>query len=296
MKWRWLRFFNREEGLKTKLKKSEIREIIIHNHLFKNAGSTIDWALRKNFKKGFVDHRDDREMIENKNYLKFYLLENPHVRALSTHHLRLPLPEVPGIRLLTIMIFRHPIERVSSVYNFEKKQTQSDTLGAKFARKHDIREYVLWRMQSETPPTIRNFHVFRSLPAPVRWQQKIKDADLTKAKAYVDSLDMLGIVEHFDESMLLFENFLSGFFPNIDLSYKKQNVNQHNQDPLSIRIEKLQNQIGQSTFQLLIDQNHADLILYEHAKKVFKERLFKDTNFRANLMEFRKRCEKQIGN
>ena len=36
-----------------------MRNVILHYHLFKNAGSTLDWSLQRQFGAGFVDHRDD---------------------------------------------------------------------------------------------------------------------------------------------------------------------------------------------------------------------------------------------
>lgn len=270
-----------------KLKK---RVVVIHNHVFKNAGSTIDWALRRNFGNDFVDHRDDMNMRRDPAYLGTYLLENPNIRALSSHHLWLPLPFLDNVKLIKIMMFRHPIERVTSVYNFERKQTQAETLGARYARDHNIREYILWRMRFDVPPTIRNFHVFRCLPSSVRWQEEVGEPELIKAKAFIQSLEMLGFVEFFDESMILFEKFLSTVFRGIDLSYKMQNVGQQPSELLEFRIEKLRKVIGEDVFMLLMDRNRADLELYDYARRVFEMRLSQMRSLDATLKDFRKRC------
>ena len=42
------------------------RKVIIHKHLFKNAGTTFDWSLHKNFGNDFCDHRDD--VIKKNSY------------------------------------------------------------------------------------------------------------------------------------------------------------------------------------------------------------------------------------
>jgi len=94
------------------------RVVIIHNHLFKNAGTTIDFSLKANFGEKFVDHRDDAAMAEGPNYLGPYLEKNPDIVALSTHTLVLPLPSLDGMYLPMIMMLRHPIERVTSIYHF----------------------------------------------------------------------------------------------------------------------------------------------------------------------------------
>ena len=192
------------------------------------------------------------------------------------------------------MMFRHPIERVRSVYNFERKQIQADTLGARFARDHNLREYVLWRMRFDVPPTIRNFHIFRAFPGSLRWQQEVKEVELRKAKAYVDSLEMIGFVEYFNESMMLFEKSLSSVFPSIDMSYKMQNVGQQHNEPRELRIEKLREEIGEAAFTLLMDRNRADLELYDYAKRIFDERLGQMNRLDTRWDDFRQHCQLHI--
>ena len=48
--------------------------ILLHGHMFKNAGSTLDWSLRQNFGADFLDHRDDE-----------YLRDNPEGLATLVH-------------------------------------------------------------------------------------------------------------------------------------------------------------------------------------------------------------------
>lgn len=279
------------QGLRKRFSKNNQRHILIHNHIFKNAGTTIDWALRRNFGENFIDHRDDQNMQKGPDYLGPFLLDHPNIRALSTHHLRLPLPLLDNVIFLTIMMFRHPIERVTSVYNFECKQAQAETLGARFARNHDLRQYVLWRMRDDVPPTIRNFHIFRSLPGAVDWQREAGAIEILKAKHYINTLQLIGFVEYFNESMILFEETLNAVCPSIDFSYKKQNVGQQNNDSQELRIEKLRKEIGDAAFALLLDRNRADMELYNHAKRIFDNRLSQIPNLDAKIDNFGNRCQ-----
>ena len=57
-----------------------MRSVIIHNHLFKNAGSSFDWVLQKNFGDDFVDHREDQEMIEGAKYLGPFLQKHKNIK------------------------------------------------------------------------------------------------------------------------------------------------------------------------------------------------------------------------
>lgn len=289
---RLVRVSRDHRGLETSSFEDRPRIVIVHNHLFKNAGSTIDWALGRNFGAGFVDHRDDKSMKRGPEYLREYLRENTWIEAISSHHLALPLPKLDDMKFLTIMMFRHPIERVTSVYNFERGQVHATTLGAEFAREHTLKEYVLWRMRCDVPPTIRNFHVRRTPPFPAPGRTELTDKDLTAAMAYIKSVEMLGLVERFDESMVLFEETLRQFFPDIDLAYQIQNVGQNGDGSRQDRIEQLQEKIGLDAFKWLENRNALDLTLYNRAIEVFRERLGQLTSLEDRLADFKQRCRR----
>ena len=117
--------------------RSKSRPVIVHGHIFKNAGSTFDWSLKRNFNKGFIDHRDTEEMkFGASDYLADYIGRHKRLKAISTHHLYwcMPLPEREKLDIIPCFFLRHPIERVRSVYDFERRQ-QSDTPGAVHAKK-----------------------------------------------------------------------------------------------------------------------------------------------------------------
>jgi len=269
------------------------RIVIIHNHLFKNAGSTIDWILRKNFGDAFVDHRDDDSMRQGAPYLLKYLEENKNVQALSTHHLTLPLPQSVDLRMLKIMMFRHPIERVISVYNFEKSQDLSkfqNHPGVVHAHKLSLGDYIVWRMRKDVGSTIRNFHVRKALPPRKLSQEVINEEDMVLANQFLLSVEMLGLVDRFDESMVLFEEFLRTVYSNIDISYVAQNVSQNPLESRDDKINRLKSQIGQKTFRLLEMRNGQDLRLFKSVEKEFEFRVSTVKKFSDKLANFRRRC------
>lgn len=269
------------------------RNIIIHNHLFKNAGSTIDWALKRNFGKDFVDHRDDENMRRGAEYLDPYLADHQTLKALSTHHLILPLPVVENARLMMVIMLRHPIERVQSVYNYERKQKHASTPGAIHARKYNLKEYVEWRMRPDIGETIRNFHTARCLYRhEYTYKDGIGDKQFARAVETIRSTEMIGLVERFDESIVLFEECLRSFFPEIDLSYRIQNVGTSKNVPREERVDTLRKEIGEATFAKLVENNSWDLKLYEIAFEEFTARVEKTTDFAQKLEDFRERCRK----
>lgn len=266
------------------------RVVILHNHLFKNAGSTIDWALQQNFDDAFVDHRDNEQMKKGAAYLGPYLIDNRQIIALSTHHLTLPLPEMPKLRLMQIIMFRHPLERVTSVYNFERAQESDTHPGVIHAQKFSLRDYIYWRMRPEVGSTIRNFQVRKLLPPRKIGQEKISENEMDNLKRQLKRIELLGLVGRFDESMVLFEESLGRAFPLIDLSYIAQNVGQEASLKQEARLERLRAEIGNETYDLLAENNQQDLQLLSFAEEEFEFRISKVSNFVAKLKNFRARC------
>lgn len=266
------------------------RVVVLHNHIFKNAGSTIDWALKKNFGRAFIDHRQDNLMRQGANYLGPYLLKNKQIKALSSHHMTMPLPKLACVRVMMIMMFRHPIERVTSVYNYEKKQVDSTTPGAIQARKLNLREYILWRMRPDVGCTIRNYHARKYLPSKGAAKDVISDQEMATVMQSASAMELLGLVDRFDESMVLFEHHLKTVFPTIDLSYKIQNVGQEASQSRIERIESMRAEVGEDCFHLLMENNLRDIDLYAWIESEFERRIDMVPNFNEQLLSFRARC------
>jgi len=110
---------------------------------------------------------------------------------------------------------------------------------------------------------------------------------------FVDSVQLLGLVDRFDESMVLFEDELRPFFPNIDLSYRLQNAGQKMDVSCEKRIERLEHDIGEEAFKKLVGSNIYDIELYSYARKLFDERIHNTKDMGAKLEAFRVRCKKQ---
>lgn len=259
------RFFSKSSGN---------RCIIVHVHIFKNAGSTIDSILRKNFGRHFIDHREDRAMIEGGvEYLKKIILDNPKLKALSSHHIRFnpKEAEMEGIEILPIYFLRHPIERVLSVYKYEQKQSPS-TPGSIQAKKLDLNDYVLWRMQPEVGGTIRNANT-RCCSGLVKEKFIVDELSLESAKENLLNSPCVGIVDRFDDSIKLFENPLKERFPSIQLTFSPQNVGQEMGKSLEERLFELKNKLKESTWEILHRENQFDLLLDSFARNLLEARL-----------------------
>ena len=264
------------EKLGKNLKENRVdnkRDVIVHAHIFKNAGTTIDWVLERNFGSDFSDNREDQRMIKEADYLSEVLHLSPNLRAISSHSMPLPIRAIENINLHTLVMFRHPLLRVKSVYEFEKKQN-AQTLGAINAKNKSFREYVEWRMKPEVPPTIRNMHVRyltrNSLPAA---REELSEQYLVKACDFADSNELLGLVERFDDSILIFSSYFNSHNISLDFAYEKQNVNSNTNSSAEERLIDIQAQLGSGVYHDLLSQNKLDLELYDYVERLFERRL-----------------------
>ncbi|WP_152025175.1 hypothetical protein [Congregibacter litoralis] len=200
-------------------------------------------------------------MRGNPGYLADFLKAKPQLRALSSHWLPFPLPEVPGLTLRPLVILRHPIERIASVYEFERRQAV-DHPGTQKARNGDLQSYVAWRLEQGTGPVIRNYQT-RMLSGV--YPGNDDDNQLNKAVQLLETLPAVGIVERYRESAVLFEEALKNDFPAIDLAFQRQNVRDaSDQRSPEERREAVERELGELLAPVLA-ANSMDLALYDRA-------------------------------
>jgi hypothetical protein len=124
------------------------RPIILHYHLFKNAGTTIEYILDCNFQEGHRRIENDvlRYALPNSKIIDLVKSDST-IKAVSSHQARPPLPQSEGITFLPIIFLRHPLDRIESIYLFEKKlPPDTPSWGGKMARKLSFPDYVKWRL------------------------------------------------------------------------------------------------------------------------------------------------------
>lgn len=265
------------------------RNVIVHVHIFKNAGSSFDSTLLANFKANFVDHREDHLIKKDKDFLENYLKENDNIKAFSSHSVYHKPKDFDDVRLHSVYFLRHPIERIRSVYSFEKKQPTEDSSGAKMAKELDFKEYVAWRMQDDAPATIRNLQtIFIAGDGQQGHANKIFELALENLNAS----PLLGIVDRYDESMIVFEEHLRQFFPKIDLSYIRRNVTDTDiQASIEEKVKKIFQQLGEPLQELVRQKNEFDLELYKRANSLLDEKIDRIHNFEKKLENFKERCK-----
>jgi len=263
------------------------RAVLLHAHLFKNAGSTFDWSLQRSFGDAFTDHRDDDAMRRGAEYLGPYIQERPRLRALSSHWVTFPLPQLADVDIQLAMFFRDPIERVRSVYNFERRQQGVDSPGVRQARALGFVDYVRWRLEDGVGPVINNYHT-RYCSGMYRGGDLEQMYDL--AVATIESTPLLGLVHRYHESVVLFEHHLQSVFPGLDLSWKVQNSS-GNQEMSGVGKRRATERDLEPVMEELVAANRYDLRLYALVEARFTKALTGIGDVELRLQGLRTRNE-----
>ena len=269
------------------------RSVILHDHLFKNAGSTIDWAVRRCFGRAFVEQVDPQ--ARGSDFVRAALGANPPVSAISTHRFRPPLPVIADTRVFTLMMFRDPLERAVSIYHFNRRRLDRDDRSAVAARSMSLRKYIVWSMQPGLASTLCNFHVIKCHEETFNDPEAVGEGHLETAKRYIASLPLVGSVDQFDDSMVLFEHVLRDAFPSIDLSYVKQNAGPRltwrNRDKAAVLREAL----GDTLFDELRQRNAYDLEVVSFARETLRRRIAEVPDIERARSDFQSRCRNRQG-
>ena len=262
-----------------------MREVLLHAHIFKNAGTTLDWSLARSFGDAFVDHRNDTQMRLRPAAVLAEALADERTASLSSHALPCPAPALEGVSFTTLLMLRHPLRRARSVFAFERRQ-RADTPGARAAKAMDFKQYLRWRMRDEVAPTIRNFQT-RYLSGQLRRPPQYTETadDFAAALAFLRTLPAVGVVERYLESMVAFEASYGDRFPQLDLTYEPQNMSRP-----SLAEESLDwiDDLGDLRDEL-IDRNSYDLALYRAANDLLDQVLGRLDSAERATVAFRDR-------
>ncbi len=171
------------------------RTIILHYHLFKNAGTSVDAILKRNFPGKWVTREFPIKGENNTALVEDWIRETPDAVAYSSHTMMGPIPQVEGVRVISFMLLRDPIERIKSAYRFERTQN-ADTWGAQLAKEHDFEGYVRARLARQGDRQCRNFQTYR-----LASMMPGEGTELERAKRALAALSVVGRVEAFDAAM-----------------------------------------------------------------------------------------------
>ena len=272
------------------------RFVVLHYHLFKNGGSTIDYALRRSFGDALVDfhgeHDDARLMAEDVVRL---VQETPDIAAISSHHLRYPRPQARGIEFHDICFIRHPLARIRSLYHYGRRLDPAHWLGH-LAQGHDEAGFVAHLV--ERSPFVVNDVQLHYLANGAMFSRPAHARDLQRAIERLEDMSVPGVVERFDESLVAGEHFVRPSVPQIDFACVPQNVSSPESEralTADALLARCREAWGTDTLDAAMALNAWDLRLHATACEEVSRRLRAIPHHAARLAEFRARCRALAG-
>jgi hypothetical protein len=234
------------------------RPVIVHYHIFKNAGSSLDRTLRENFRERWTAVEapaSDTWMTPDE--MGEHIAGNSQIDAWSSHTAALPAPVVADADVLAVLFVRHPIDRARSVYEFERTMEGAQVASVEAAKEMPLSEYLTWRLDraaSGGDHTIANFQTI------VLGKAGQGATPLERALDAVNRIAFVGVVEAYERSLGRLQQVLARPFPRIRLTSYRVNASSHGQQ-LSSRLEDLR-ACASPVYERLVEANVDDLRLW----------------------------------
>jgi hypothetical protein len=257
------------------------RFVVLHYHIFKNAGTTIEYALRRAFGERFTTlHGPDPGSILNGEDLAPFLLEHPEITAISSHHLKYPKWAAPGVIIFDLCMLRDPLDRLRSMYQHFQRAQPVDELSRK-AKDMDAQSFFDFLLNGQ--PHMVNDAQVNILANGAAYTRPPDSGDLVAALRLAREMSAIGVVELFDESLVAAEYFLRPAFPAIRLEYVSQNVSPATQG-------QFRDEVGETIYRQLQKMNQFDSQLVSWAAGEVRRRFELMPDAPAKLANFRERC------
>jgi hypothetical protein len=266
-----------------------MRFVIVHYHIFKNAGSTLERILEREFPGSFARlHGPLPEATLDEEDLAAFLKDHPNVKAVTSHHLRYPAPAIRNTVIFDCCFLRHPLERLDSLYSYFRRIDSMDPL-CRSAHRHSPAEFMR-QLLDRSPEHISNVQV-TYLASRGAFTRPANEADLQRAVAMVRNMALPGVVEMFSRSMVAAEYFMRPAFPSIRLGSGPVNVSRLAVPAAEEREQRLIQRWGAGLYEELARLNRLDIQLVESAGNEILRRLSFMPAVHDRLSEFDARCQ-----
>ena len=267
-----------------------MRHIILHHHIFKNAGSTLDFTLARQFGTTFGYLENGGEPV-HESMLVDFLDANPHIGVVSSHHLYGesfdPVLRNHGYRVFDMALVRRPMQRLLSVYKYLRRTPSTLPLWRQ-ASELEIRDFLHLLIESN-PHEIDNpqVNIFANRGF---YARPVGEPDLAAAWERYRRYSLCGPVERFDEAMVTVEYFNSPIYlpQGLDLSYQRINVSE-----ALLGENDLDGLLGEDLHASLKKYQEWDERLWALANAELDRRIQLVPNFTTRLANFRMRCQER---
>lgn len=235
------------------------RKLLLHYHLFKNAGTSVDDILRRNFGARWMNTEfTEKPAPAHMADVTAVVAANPALYGLSSHTMMLPPPTLPDIDILPIIFIRHPLDRLRSAYEFEREQA-AETFGARLAKQVDFAGYLRAHLSQPANRACRDFQTARF----AMFLPPDQGDELSRAKEAAERLAFVGLVEAFQTSITLLQDKARGLFPDFRAFAVWRAATSARMTVLDGRLAAMRETLGASLYDMVVEANRDDLALYE---------------------------------
>ncbi|OGA74823.1 MAG: hypothetical protein A3G81_16870 [Betaproteobacteria bacterium RIFCSPLOWO2_12_FULL_65_14] len=240
------------------------RKVILHYHIFKNAGTSVDRMLKESLGERWASWDTDNPGGKiSPAEMEAFILDRPDIAAVSSHQVVPPLPD-RHLDVFPIVFLRHPIDRAYSAYLFEWKKQQGVE-----CPKGSFEDYVAEKFKHPRKNAIEDFQTlhFANRGYEARWPAGDLDDEviLNNAKRFLLSLPFFGLVEDYERSLGRMKKALAGRFPELSFKAYRENALQEETRTLFDKVRAIRSETAPETYSQLVLRNQLDLRLYEFA-------------------------------
>ncbi|WP_020208403.1 sulfotransferase family 2 domain-containing protein [Gilvimarinus chinensis] len=251
-----------------------MRKVIFHYHLFKNAGTSLDSIFRPLFPgDSFQEREFPSDLKGNRAAVRSWVAEQKDCVYFSSHTAYMPPPRFILKKVLPIIFVRHPLDRVASVYEFERRR-EGDDFGSSLAKQCSFSGYLAARLDIALDRQCRNFHAQKLA---FMYGEK-HGPDLERATKAIHALPFVGVVDRFSESLAVLQAWLkreSVLDADIELEETWQNATAGRKNNLKQRLASIEGELATPVFSRLLDANQDDLQVYQLANEKLDKALLK---------------------
>ena len=281
-----------------------MRTVILHHHVYKNAGTSFDHVLTHNF-------GDRHELFDgpypfftiDQEQLDRIITRRAQAVAFSSHQIILPPPTSLDYRPLSAIFVRHPLLRIASMYRFKRGPETTDgtplgllslgdrlralkeallpqeladnldtTTTAHAARAHDLAGWIEYCLNSPAEISHVSNAQTRFFASPYRTRPSIRrtpqaiNYDLQTALRTIAGVELLGRTEHFEDDVIRFDSILRSYGLSLELPPDtRHNVTHASPETTAERVEALLSSLPAGLRDRLVNANLQDLALYDRA-------------------------------
>lgn len=251
---------------------AHLRRVIVHVHLFKNAGTSVDRLLARSFNEQFYPdlfQETPEEAASADTAIGAFLDEHSDALAISSHNLSFPLSASWSLVPYPIVFLRNPFVRLRSAYAFERKQPDSSTAGRAIAADAtSFADYVSARLDRTGDFFCRDFQARRLAGRGVSDLRAIERV----ARSRVDALPVVGVVEMFEQSIALYRSWLQPEFPQFTAAAVWANAQDKRGLTEAEAEDEVRDELGDELFDRLLAENQIDVALHRRAKHLLSDR------------------------